>query len=457
VRTLEITSIVIAPDRQRQDNKKSKDLASLKKSILTKGLLHPPVISNGEATATLVAGERRLLSCKELHEDGLTFLFDGQPVPKDHIPYTLIGELEPADLEEAELEENILRANLNWPEECAAKLKIHEMRKAKNPDQRLMDTAQEIVNVVAGGKIEPVNEARKLSIAQTVLAHITSPEVAQSKTLTAAYRKVIDRKIATLNRELLQVTPSLSKHKIILGDCRNIMPVLDKGYYDLILSDPPYGIKANKMAQEMKHDYDDSPANALSIYQEILRNGFNLLRTKGSMFLFCDIEHFLTIRTFAEQQAFSTWRTPIIWHKGSEGFAPWGTNGFIRTYETILFCVKGENSLVLNGGPDVRTIKRVQRQDRTHAAEKPPELLRWLLEISCRREARVLDPCCGSGPIIPAASGLGLEITGIEIEEKAYETALTRLSASESEVPESVVSHPETVDDITERILKRKL
>lgn len=446
MRTIEIDRVTVAEARQRTTNKKSKDLESLKRGIASKGILHPPVLTSAFA---LVAGERRLLSMKELHTDGIQFSFEGEAVPNGHIPYTLVGELDAIDLMEAELEENVLRADLEWQEENAAKVAIHEARKLKNPNQRIIDTAQEIVSVKGNGSVSA--EATYLSRAQTVMAHIHKPEIADSKNLNAAYRKVVDRQLATLNRELLAITPTASRHRILLGDCREIMSTLEKGYFDVIISDPPYGIKANKMAQERKHDYDDSPENAISIYKEILRQGFHLLKPQGVVFLFCDIEHFLSIRVVAEQQAFSTWRTPIVWNKGNEGFAPWGTNGFTRTTEFLLYAVKGEASLVHNPGADFKIIKRVGRDDKSHAAEKPPELLRWLLEISCRRDAKVLDPCCGSAPVIPAASGLGLEVTAIEQNEKTYETALLRLR-NEEPPPESHVTPAFTLAGLNEKL-----
>lgn len=452
MKTIEISAIVIPEDRQRKESKGTKDLIELKKSILTKGLLHPPVLSFANDIPTLVAGERRLLSMQELHVDGLEFSHDQQVVPKDHIPYITIGDLSPADLAETELEENLLRMNLSWIEESEAKVKIHELRKLANPDQTLIETAKEI-QAISGTEGSIKHDAVQIGRMQTVVAHMNSPEVRGAKSLNAAYSIVLDRQKAKLEYELRGLIKTPSAHNCILGDCLTIMKDMPKGQFNAIISDPPYGINAHLQKKDVKHLYDDTPQNALAIYQGILRYGFHLLKPKGTLFLFCDVEHFVTIRTFAEQQAFSTWRTPIIWHKGPEGFAPWGINGFARTYECLLFAVKGENSLVLNGGPDVKLIKRNTKEITRHGAEKPPEVFRWLLELSVRRGDSVLDPCCGAGAIFPASAGLGLSITGIELNPQYHTEASARLLVSDEEkAPESNVVHKKTLAEIESKL-----
>lgn len=456
MRTLPAHSIYIDPDRQRKENKTSKDVADLKKSILTKGLLHPPVITveNNEETQgisySLLAGERRLIAIKELHEDGLEFYYDGEKVPHNETPYTRVAELTLEMLEEAELEENVLRAALTWQEEAAAKLRIHELRKLQNPSQSLLDTAKEIAAVE--NRDPEQASASDLARSKLVLEHMSIPDVASAKNVTKAYQRVLAHKQASLHAQLARLQPKTNAHKIIHGDCLEIMKTLQVGHFDVILSDPPYGIAADKMKKEVMHNYDDSKENALSIYQAILRTGFNLLKPQGALFLFCDIDHFISIRTMAEQQAFSTWRTPIIWHKGNEGHAPWGKDGFTRTYEAILYAVKGQRGLAINGGPDVRLIKRATTEVKLHAAEKPPELFRWLLQISTKKGDRVLDPCAGTAPIIPASKDLGLEITAIELNQTYYDQACARLLDTTSEAPQSVVGHKPVLSDLERRL-----
>lgn len=454
-----IEAIFVSPARQRRDPKLAKPLLELKRSILSKGLLHPPVLAHragspaGEPELQLVAGERRLIAIRELHADGVEFMFNGVVVPPNHCPYTLVGQLSLADLEEAELEENLLRLALPWQEAADAKLRIHELRQSQNPSQTRRDTAIELAAKSPEATTSEGIELKTLKMAETVKPYLELPAIKGAKSLHKAYNIVLDQKRAALASTLRKITSRTTQNRLIHGDFFEIAPSLEKGTFDLILSDPPYGINAHTQSFEKKHDYDDTKDYALSLYREILWKGFHLLKPQGHIFLFCDIDHFLSIRTFAEQHAWSTWRTPIIWQKGSEGPAPWGANGFQRTFEIGLFAAKGQRPLLIGPEPDIKLVSRVNRGARSHAAEKPPEFLRWILQLTCQPGARVLDPCAGSAPLLVAAKDLGLELTLIEKSETYYNSACLRAQELETEeTPELELAHPpvtqESLDDL---------
>lgn len=431
-----ISSVIIPPDRQRKENKSTEDIADLKKSILKRGLLHAPVVTwagePGNSPCTLIAGERRYLSMSELHVDGLEFYYNGDPVLHGMMPWITLTQMTEEELLEVELDENVLRENLTWQEHAIAQTKLHRLRQAQNPGQTMVETATEIVRATAG--IQASKDASRIEggrfnlvMATTVAEHLSNPKVARAKNMRSAYRQIVDIQKANLERTLQQITPSRTDHKCLQGDCREVMKTLEKNSFDTIIVDPPYGVDADKMEQDSKHNYQDDKKYALSVCQEILRYGFHLLKPEGIGFMFCDVEHFTTLRLMAEQQAFSTWRKPIIWHKGKEGHAPWGRNGFAYTYECLLFFIKGQKALVKNPGSDVVYFERTSRFEKLHAAEKPVELLQWLLEISSRPGDRVLDPCCGSGPLFLAAKGLKLSVTGIEVDDTYHAMACGRL------------------------------
>lgn len=62
-----------------------------------------------------------------------------------------------------------------------------------------------------------------------------------------------------------------------------------------------------------------------------------------------------------------------------------------------------------------------------HPTQKPIELMQWCLGM-LPSEGVILDPFCGSGPVLCAAKNLGRPAIGIEIEERYCEIAATRLS-----------------------------
>lgn len=433
---VEVSSVTIPSDRQRQLNKNSNDLKELKASILSKGLFHAPLLHfpTDSNSPVLLAGERRFLAIKEISEDGLTFNYNGEVVLPGWLPYTTISQLSEIQLQEAELEENILRADLTWQERAAASAKIHRLRQLTNPQQTLEQTAIEILTATAGSetarkdKTRLMTERRALAVNLTVSQHLNDPRVTKAKNVTTAYRQILDKQRAEFMRDLQQLTNIKSNNLCIKGDCREVMKTLEKNSFDIILCDPPYGIDIDKAKETLHHHYIDSKDYSLSLCKEIIAYGWNLLKPQGIGFMFCDIEHFITLRTMADQMLYSTWRKPIIWNKGiAASRAPWGSNGFAYTYECLLFFVKGQRALVENPGADIISVDKVSRYDKLHAAEKPPALLKRLLQMSCRPGDRVLDPCCGAGSIFEAAEGLQLSVVGVELDDAYHAMASARL------------------------------
>src|SRR5215831_16564558 len=151
-------NLITVPERQRKTRPRA-FLQSLKDSIVSKGLLHPIVVTQA---LDLVAGEGRLIAMQELHIDGIPFNHNGAAVPLGDIPVSYVTELTPDMIAEAELEENILRVPLTWQEEVQAKVLIHNLRKTQNPTQTLSETAEEISEVretTVGGERNALSKA----------------------------------------------------------------------------------------------------------------------------------------------------------------------------------------------------------------------------------------------------------------------------------------------------------
>ncbi len=398
-----------------------KDLQELKRSIFSKGLLHAPVLSTANV---LLAGERRIRAMAELHEEGNAFSFDNQDVPLGKIPFSLIQDLSPADFLEAELEENIIRADLTWQEQTGARVRIHDLRKQLNPEQLQNDTAQEI-SKHSGASIK--TEAARLARAITIEKHKNEPHVFNAPNESAAYRAILDKSNAKFRAKLAGLDGYESPHTVHHGDAFKLLPTFESRVHDAIICDPPYGIGADKMGKEAQHHYQDDATYALKFCEMVFTEGFRLCKPQAILFMFCDVEHFVHLKNYASRMAWSVWRTPLIWHKGAEGGnAPWGRGGFIRTYEVLLFATKGGQELRNPGGSDVFTFSRIARGAKRHAAEKPVELLSHLVALACLPGASLLDPCAGSGSIIPAANKHRVAVTAIEKDEAYYTEAEAR-------------------------------
>ena len=417
---LNVSDLIIPPDRQRKQIT-PQHINDLKASIRAKGLLHPVVVRNDGKT--LVVGECRSRAIVELWEEGHSFQCNGQDVPPGTLPTLQIGDLTPDLIAGAEYDENIIRFALTWQEQTDARILIHGLQTSLNPSQTLSATAAKVAT--ASGKSQNA-ETVALHKAFAIKPFLDNPKVRNAKSQSQAYAIVQDLHAARLRSELVSKGLHSSDHQVILGDCREVMKTLLKGSIDLILTDPPYGIGADDMKKSALHTYDDSPEHALDVCKAIIREGFDLLKPRGNLILFCDFEHFKELRDHATAFLFTPWRTPLIWLKSTEGFAPWGITGFSRTYECLLFATKGQKG-TKELSSDVKQFKRTGRDERTHAAEKPVALLRHFLSICGDPGDVILDPCCGSGSILPAATAEKMKVIAIERDPDYHVMAQARL------------------------------
>ncbi len=186
---------------------------------------------------------------------------------------------------------------------------------------------------------------------------------------------------------------------IYLGDCREIMPLLDP--VDLVLTDPPYGIGQDGGAQRTrgsrrtngpKIGWDIAPPDGPT-FSKILEAAGNHIIWGGNYFT----------------DKLPVNRGWLYWHKYmggdfSDGELAWtNLDMVLRAYG---FSRK-------NNG-------------RLHPTQKPLELMLWCLGFA--PDARsVLDPFMGSGTTLRAAKDLGKQAIGIELHEPYCEIAARRL------------------------------
>lgn len=446
-------------DRQRTKVEPG-PLRELRDSILQKGLLHPPVCYKKDTPKgeryVLVAGGRRLQAIDTIHESEEFFYCDGATITKGEVPITLVSDLSVADIIEAELEENVIRVDLPWQDLCAARATIHKLRVESNPKQTMLDTARELVRKEGegaikqkAGAVKPPNlESRAKNVAYNklrpsilVAEHLHDPTIAKARNESEAFQLLMKKKEEEWRTELAkrQIDRGEISVEITIkeGDMCDVLPSLPEGFVDLICADPPYGIAASGAGFRSRtvhhHNYSDDPDTARAVAQTILGEGFRVAKARANLFIFCDIRFWYELQKMAAANAWVPFPTPIIWRKSeSEGLAPWGQEGFRRTYEAILFATKGQRGLI-SSPVDILDEKRVARHKRIFAAEKPVGLLRQLIDCSTLPGEFVLDPCCGSGSTLVAARELGRRGLGIEKDPSTYNIAMANVFSNGEE------------------------
>ena len=431
MKTLPLTSIKIADDRQRQEFDPL-ELNELRESIeKPAGLLHPIILRQVGEEFWLVAGERRIRAIEDLYALGGTFFHDSLLVPPGEIPYVLLGELDELAREEAEWDENNAREDLTWQEEAAGTAKLLSIRRRQAertgaPSPTSATLAKEFYDYTGG------DGAAKIRQELIVAEHLGDPEVAAAKNVGDAF-KLLKKKEAKVRHATLAAQVGLTftsdLHRALHGDAFEELSKLPDNFFDVILTDPPYGMGADEFGDsggkaEGAHGYVDDAEVVEDLLTWFPEQTFRITRPAAHLYLFFDIEWFYEWRDALAAAGWSVFRTPLIWHKPLASRAPWPNKGPQRKYELILFAKKGDFETTKMVG-DVLTYN--SDANLGHSAQKPVDLYVDLLSRSVRPGMKVLDPFMGTGTIFPAANQFQCAATGIERDAASYGIAVRRL------------------------------
>lgn len=438
-----LEAIEIAPNRQRREFDPTA-LRELSESIRTQGLFHALVVREQGTKTYLVAGERRLRAIRDLYELDDTFRFNGMPVPAGRVPVVTLGQLAPLEAEEAELEENIRRVDLSWPERVAAEARLVALRTAQaeaaeKPTPTVVDIAREIVGAPVSTPREQLGAAPQ-SVRESVIVSkfLDDPEVAKAASKKEALKiikKREERKADAAVAAAIGSTFTSASHTLICGDSLAWMKGAPASSFDIILTDPPYGMDAHKFGDSGKgsdaaaHFYDDSYEAWVPLIETFAVESFRLAKSEAFLFAFCDLDNFFEFRALMQRAGWSVHRTPLVWHNPDGFRAPWPESGFQRKYELCLYAIKGKPRVNALRG-DVWPCRKDPGEG--HPAQKPVELLEDWLTVVSRPGMRVLDPFGGSGSTLIACHELKLSCTYIEKDQSSYGIAVRRLQEAES-------------------------
>jgi site-specific DNA-methyltransferase (adenine-specific) len=426
IKYIDINSITIEENRHRKEFT-PEAMADLSDSISRIGLLHPIVVEGTE----LKAGERRLRAIKNLYVMGVSINFGPNPVDVGFIPCVQYHDLDAITKMEIQVDENQKRENLTWQESALATSLLAELRSAQatrdgTTQPKVSEIAAEIRGTGIGGNLTRTHEAL------IVAKHLDNPEVAKAKTQKDAIKVL--RKAETAKRHeahaaVIGRSYSAANHRLYNLDSVAWMKTQEANQFDVILTDAPYGMDAQDFGDSGlvtlgNHQYDDSWETVSILLKALLTEGFRITRPNAHLYLFCDIDHFIELKMWAAAIGWRVFRTPLIWSKPNAYRAPWPTSGPRRTYETILYAVKGDK-LVTKLLADV-LVHNVD-ENLGHAAQKPVALFIDLLGRSVQPGDKVFDPFAGTGTIFEAATALKCYATGIELEPSFYGIALERL------------------------------
>ena len=200
---------------------------------------------------------------------------------------------------------------------------------------------------------------------------------------------------------------TIGAHTLYLGDCADILPTL--GRFDLLLTDPPYGIEflngaggGRKAGQGGWKIYDRLDWDSARPHGDVISSMVSMCGTS----IVWGGNYFTDIFPPSMQ-----W---LIWDKGQRGFS-------------LADCEMAWSSQ--NRAARVFDYSRgaALQDGKQHPTQKPVALMAWCIEQCKTAPQTILDPFAGSGTTGVAAVQLGRQFVGIERERQYFDIACKRI------------------------------
>ena len=243
---------------------------------------------------------------------------------------------------------------------------------------------------------------------------------------------------------------------LLHGDNLAIMRGMDSNSVDLVYLDPPMsmprslGAPTDRLSAEIvnchpviavaQRSYGGGVASFLSAMLPRLTAIRRVLKQSGSLYLHCDprTSHYLKLLlddVFGEV----SFRNEIIWQRSSTNFLAkwrWG-----ETHDVILFYVGDRatwnGTALIDTITDIPSLKHSSDEQLGYPTQKPVALLERIIAASSNEGDIVLDPFCGCGTALMAASNLGRDWIGIDANADSVEVCRKRLLLAGTEASSS--------------------
>ena len=195
------------------------------------------------------------------------------------------------------------------------------------------------------------------------------------------------------------------------GDCREILPTL--GQFDLLLTDPPYGIGYIHRGNNKKQKYQCTHSGVAVAGDDVAFDPKPFFENAADC-LFWGAEHYKN--RLPDGGMWLTWdkRCGAVPQRDQACTeSAWMTKkGVARIFRHVW---------------DGFVKQSEQGQQRQHPTQKPVALMRWCLSFAPGAKT-IVDPFMGSGTTLVAAKLEGRKAVGIELKERYCEIAAKRLA-----------------------------
>jgi site-specific DNA-methyltransferase (adenine-specific) len=208
------------------------------------------------------------------------------------------------------------------------------------------------------------------------------------------------------------------------GDCLDIMPTLEDKSVDMILTDPPYGMKYQSARRTATPQFDkienDDTVDWLPV---LLKECWRVLKDDSHVYMFCNDYAISDFRRAFELAGFKAKRT-LVWVKNNHTSGDLHGDYGNKT-EFIVYAQKGRR--LLRGGRDTNVLSFNRVSHLQHPTQKPVDLCEYLIGKSSNEGDTVLDPFAGSGTTGVACLNTGRKFILIEKDASYCEIIKNRI------------------------------
>jgi DNA modification methylase len=213
-----------------------------------------------------------------------------------------------------------------------------------------------------------------------------------------------------------------------LGDCLEILPTLEAGSVDAVITDPPYGVnfqscRAAKERRKPKIENDKRP------FIWFLYHAYRTTKDGGALLCFCDWKAQDVFRIAIEAAGYAV-KSQVIWDRDWHGMGDL-RGQFAPQHDVIWFAVKGRFKFPHGRPSSVLRARRLAAKDLAHPTEKPVELMSKLVHAVTRPGDTVLDPFMGAGSTGIACVLEGRGFVGIEKDPRYFEVSRRQIGEAQ--------------------------
>lgn len=222
----------------------------------------------------------------------------------------------------------------------------------------------------------------------------------------------------------------IGEHLLACKDSREPAAFAGLGSFDLMITDPPYGVDYVGKTLDALRIPGDRPSELAQLLDAVFANAANVLKPGAPVYVFAPSGKQLVEFLGAFSRHFSL-RQILVWAKGRIVL---GHGDYHYAHELVIYGNaagkrRRRGGLGWYGGDAKSSVLTYPSPlaSPDHPTPKPVELVKELISNSSRRNARVLDPFAGSGSTLVAAAQSNRSSAGIELSARYASVALSRL------------------------------